>query len=78
MRNALHKRADILNLYKDDERVAPWAGSALGVLQAFNTFNHHVAGTDKNRVERNMMNTISGKTGKYDRDIVKVLADITA
>lgn len=75
---ATNKRADILNLYKEDERVAPWAGSALGVLQAFNTFNHHVAGTDKNRVERNMMNTISGKTGKYDRDIVKVLADITA
>jgi phage/plasmid-like protein (TIGR03299 family) len=74
---ATNKRADILNLYRDDERVSPWAGSALGVLQAFNTFNHHVAGTDKNRIERNMMNTISGKTAKADRNIVQVLAGIT-
>jgi hypothetical protein len=35
------KREQILNLYRSDERAAPWKGTAFGVLQAFNTYNHH-------------------------------------
>ena len=45
-----HKRATLTRLYEHDQRVAPWAGTAHGVLQAVNTYEHHentVRGTDR-------------------------------
>ena len=71
---AENKRWSIKDLYANDARVAPWKGSALGVLQAYNTYNHHKAGTDKSRVERNMLNAINGTTGTADRKVLAVLA----
>jgi hypothetical protein len=44
---AENKRNEILNLYRDDARSAPWNGTAFGVLQAFNTWNHHFATVKK-------------------------------
>lgn len=70
---AENKRSQIVSMYKHDERVAPWSGTALGVLQAFNTWEHHVNGSNKNRVERNMMNAISGKTEKSDNKVLDTL-----
>lgn len=67
------KRAEIMALYRNDERVAPWRGTALGVLQAWNTYAHHVAGTDERRVERNMLNALTGKTEKSDARVLAVL-----
>lgn len=75
---AENKRASIAGLYKHDDRVSPWAGSALGVLQAFNTWEHHVNGTKKNRIERNILNAMSGKTEKADNKVIETLRLVTA
>ena len=73
---AENRRSAIVNLYKEDSRVAPWAGTALGVLQAFNTYNHHFGGDVAKRTERNMMNVLSGKTEQSDNNVLKVLASV--
>lgn len=70
---AENKRDEIVALYNGDSRVAPWKGTALGVLQAFNTYNHHVAGRASNRAERNMMNALMGKTEQSDRKVLALL-----
>jgi hypothetical protein len=63
--------------------VAPWAGTAHGVLQAVNTYEHHensVRGGD--RVERNMLRTVQGEFANLDRQtwstLTKVLASASA
>ena len=60
---------DALNrLYRHDTRVAPWAGTAHGVLQAVNTYEHHentVRGAT--RAERNMLRTVTGDFSALDR-----------
>jgi len=35
------KRDSLTTLYRSDPRVSPWAGTAHGVLQAVNTYEHH-------------------------------------
>ncbi len=35
------KRTRLEELYRHDHRVSPWAGTAYGVLQAVNTWEHH-------------------------------------
>lgn len=76
---AENKRSQLVKLYSDDPRVAPWAGSAWGVVQAHNTWLHHVKtvkGTS--RALRNQENALSGKTDVFDREIIKTLALVTA
>jgi phage/plasmid-like protein (TIGR03299 family) len=55
-------------LYRSDPRVAPWAGTAHGVLQAVNTYEHHEntvrGGT---RADRNMLRTVTGDFAALDR-----------
>lgn len=70
---AENKRDALVGLYNYDTRVAPWKGSALGVLQAFNTYNHHIVGANDNRAERNMMNALMGKTEQSDRKVLDLL-----
>jgi phage/plasmid-like protein (TIGR03299 family) len=63
------KRARIDALYGQDYRVSPWAGTAYGVLQAVNTYEHHdgtVRGIE--RSARNMLRTVTGQFGQLDRD----------
>jgi len=65
---AANKRSVLQKLYRFDARVAPWAGTAHGVLQAVNTYEHHensVRGA--NRGERNMLRTVTGEFGNLDR-----------
>lgn len=78
---AENKRETLKKLWIRDERVSPWAGTAFGVVQAVNTFNHHegiVRGTS--RVERNLLNAIDGTTEQNDREardmLVRVLATV--
>ena len=71
------KRCALERLYAHDDRVAPWAGTAHGVLQAVNTFEHHegiVRGTT--RPERNMLRTISGDYTALDRGTWDTLVEI--
>ena len=70
---ANNKRDTIYDLYRNDPRVAPWRGTGLGVVQAFNTYNQHYSGTDKNRTERNIMGILNGAAQKSDKRILALL-----
>jgi phage/plasmid-like protein (TIGR03299 family) len=62
------KRTVLDRLYRYDQRVAPWAGTAHGVIQAVNTYEHHesvVRGSG--RGERNMLRAATGGIGVLDR-----------
>lgn len=61
------------NLYFYDPRASQWKGTAVGVIQAFNTYNHHYAGTNKKRVERNMLNVLNGTFADADRELIELL-----
>jgi phage/plasmid-like protein (TIGR03299 family) len=68
---ATNKRDSLQRLYHFDNRVAPWQGTAFGVLQAFNTYAHHesiVRGAE--RAERNMANAVLGVTEASDAEIL--------
>ena len=72
---ATNKRDSLQRLYHFDNRVAPWQGTAFGVLQAFNTYAHHesiVRGAE--RAERNMANAVLGITEASDAEILAELA----
>lgn len=72
------KREQIQSLWNNDMRVAPWHGTALGVLQAGNTWFHHnqiVRGAT--RAERNMTNALDDTTRKHDESVIKLLATVT-
>lgn len=72
------KRAELIQMYHNDQRVAPWNGTAFGVIQAYNTWNHHNATVKKgvSRVVRNMENVVTGKLGTYDAKVFEALADL--
>jgi phage/plasmid-like protein (TIGR03299 family) len=71
------KRETLGALWQHDERVSPWKGTALGVLQAVNTFNTHEAIVRKVvRQDRMMQNVISGKLGTADADAMAQLNKI--
>ncbi|MDP9443755.1 MAG: DUF932 domain-containing protein [Actinomycetota bacterium] len=61
------KRDTLDRLYRHDSRVAPWAGTAHGVLQAVNTYEHHEGAVRGDRVERNNLKTVNGDFGHLDR-----------
>ncbi|WP_226963062.1 DUF932 domain-containing protein [Streptomyces mimosae] len=55
------KRESLTHLWKNDARVAPWRGTAFGVVQAVNTYAHHgqvVRGAT--RPERNALRSLTG------------------
>ncbi len=64
---AQRRRETLEQLYRHDPRVAPWAGTAHGVLQAVNTYDHHQAAVRGDRSERNNLRTITGGFGELDR-----------
>jgi phage/plasmid-like protein (TIGR03299 family) len=68
------KRAVLQRLYHHDSRVSPWAGTAHGILQAVNTYEHH-EGTVRgaSRADRNMLRTVTEDLGKIDRAAWKEL-----
>jgi phage/plasmid-like protein (TIGR03299 family) len=75
-------------LWRTDPRVAPWQGSAWGVVQAVNTYAHHLNGVrspkgetrskDDLRAERNMRQAISGEFGNLDAETFKSLQKVLA
>lgn len=71
------KRETLQRLYSHDDRVAPWRGTAHGVLQAVNTYEHHegmVRGAS--RAERNMLRTVTGDFGRVDRTTMEQLESV--
>lgn len=72
---AINKRDRLSDLYNYDTRVAPWKGTALGVVQAVNTYNTHdkiVRGA--HRAERAQLNALNGLTAKLDAEALATLA----
>lgn len=74
-----NKRQEVFALYRNDQRVASWHGTAFGVLQAYNTWNQHYASVRKGvpRDSRNMENVLNGKTSMQDQQVLTVLRDVT-
>lgn len=67
----------LTRLWKDDERVAPWKGTAYGVLAMVNTWAHHeqtVRG--RSRAEANMARVVAGKHDELDLSTLNLLATI--
>jgi len=73
---AVTKRDSLTTLYRSDPRVSPWAGTAHGVLQAVNTYEHHEGVVRGERAERNGLKTITGDFGRLDRKTWNILQDI--
>ncbi len=70
------KRDSFTTLYASDPRVASWAGTAHGVLQAVNTYEHHEGVIRGERAERNGLKTITGDFGRLDRTTWKTLTTV--
>jgi phage/plasmid-like protein (TIGR03299 family) len=71
---AERKRATLNRLWSHDTRVAPWAGTAFGVVQAVNTYAHHeqtVRGAE--RAERNMLRAVTGAVDQLDHATLTTL-----
>lgn len=78
-RFAEKKREALASLYRHDDRVEPWGGTAHAVLQAVNTYEHHASPVrGRSRPERNMLRTVTGEFASVDsaawRTLGKVLA----
>jgi phage/plasmid-like protein (TIGR03299 family) len=73
------KRERLTAMYNNDIRVSPWRGTALGVLQAGNTWFHHeqTVRSAGHRAERNMTNVLDGRTEKHDTEVLALLAKVT-
>lgn len=74
---AANKREEINKLYQFDERVAPWSGTAWGVVQAMNTHATHVQTVrGAERAERNMGLAVTGAFDALDRSTKDTIAAI--
>lgn len=73
-----NKQDNLFNLWNTSDMVSPWKNTALGVVQAFNTYKHHLSGTDKNRAQRNLQDAVMGKTDDYDTQVRNALDIVLA
>ncbi|TDD29629.1 DUF932 domain-containing protein [Actinomadura sp. KC06] len=74
---AENKRDSLARLWNHDNRVAPWKGTAWGVVQAVNTYTHHeqtVRGAV--RAERNMLRAVTGGVDELDHATLHTLATV--
>lgn len=72
------RRRELDRLWQYDLRVAPWQGTAYGVLAAVNTYEHHVAQgrAGRDRVERNAERAISGTFDELDVRTLRTLTQV--
>jgi len=76
--NAEAKRAEYTRLWKKDEKVAPWSGTAFGILQLDNTYRTwegKVTGAG-GRIEQNYRRLVRGDTAAADVDALATLAKV--
>jgi phage/plasmid-like protein (TIGR03299 family) len=73
------KREGLTAMYRHDERARDWRGTAFGVVQAVDTYAQHMGIVrGATRPERNMLNVITGTTGKTDREALDTLRLVLA
>ena len=76
------KTGELAQLWRNDNRVSPWSGTGFGVVQAFNTWEHHYKGTKggTTKADRNMLATVNGDIEKSDAEVIaameKVLSNV--
>ena len=72
---ARNKWDALRGLYNTDLRVSPWRGTAFGVVQAVNTYEHHLVKprNDVKAGERNQLRTITGKVDALDKGTLDTL-----
>jgi len=72
-----NKAGELNRLWRHDERVSPWSGTAYGVLAAVNTYTHHgQAVRGASRADRNAERAITGGIDKLDRATLALLATV--
>lgn len=74
---AENKRGELNALWTNDRRVTPWKNTGWGVVQAVNTYTHHmqtVRGTT--RGERNMLGTLDGSWDALDATSLSTLQQV--
>lgn len=75
--NYANNRRDELNeTYYHDPMANMWRGTALGVVQAVNTYATHTAPIKGNRMQRNMEKIITGKFNDLDNKVMNALAEV--
>lgn len=75
---AENKRDAFWNMWRQDERVAPWNGTAWGAYQAVNTYGQHVATVQNTeRAERNMLNALNGKIDDQDARTLELIGSLS-
>lgn len=73
------KREYIFDLYRFDERVAPWTGTAYGAWQAMNTYDQHERTIrSKNRVERNQLQLVKGQQDRVDAQVLTKILELAS
>lgn len=74
------KTEELSQLWRNDNRVSPWAGTGFGVVQAFNTWEHHYKGTRKEntKAERNMLSAVKGDFEKSDAEVIATMERVLA
>lgn len=73
------KREYLFDLYRFDERVGGWAGTAFGAWQAFNTYDQHERKLrSSNRVERNQLFVVKGQQDRQDAKILQTIMELAA
>lgn len=72
------KRSMMQSLYAgEDERSAPWAGSAWGVVAAANTYRqHYTTVRGATRAERNASDFLTGKVESADTNVLRLLETV--
>lgn len=72
--------AAIRDLYENDPRVAPWAGTAWGVVNAFNTFNNHLRPirSGATRFDRNRAGFLTGRFAKDDLAVAAAVKELAS
>jgi len=72
-----NKRERLARLWDHDTRVAPWRGTAFGVMQAMSTYAHHEGTVRRvSRGERNMLRAVTGDSDTLDRRSVEAILQI--
>lgn len=76
-----NKRDSFLDVYNDRDpetkgMMDNQQGTALGLIQGFNTWNTHVKSVKGSRFERNMERAISGEIGDFDIEVMQALATV--
>lgn len=77
--NAVKFRDTMSAMWQHDPKVKPWAGTAFGILQLDNTYRtwtRNVSGVDGGRMERNLLNTVTGKSDTEDRAALRALDSV--